>query len=243
MELYKDLIVGRCGIYKATPLTDSLTIDDLSMDYAYIKEPYYYLYRGIYISEKRSVLPGIYKTIDDKIKIVEPTLAEDKKEYATSTHWSILSKEEIVKAIAENEEDFSMYADGKNLFLPEILPTDDPLKRGIKEALHIKGVDIDSCKDRFSDRNALFNFKSVVKSDNKMSTLLFERGCDALNLDYYVTLVERNPNASIGAPLNTPETMEKLEKLRKRYNIKTDGRDLSTNAITVSNTDMHDITA
>ena len=66
-----------------------------------------------------------------------------------------------------------------------------------------KGIDIDRFKYRFVDKNALFNFKQVLKGDNRLSMLLFDRGVEAFNLKYTIVL-EENGNDSIGIPLNKP---------------------------------------
>jgi hypothetical protein len=70
--------------------------------------------------------------------------------------------------------------------------------------LKSKDIDIDAYKARFADKNALFNFKQVIKGDGKLSMLLFERGCNALNLKYTITLEEIDPRGSVGTPLVNP---------------------------------------
>ena len=68
------------------------------------------------------------------------------------------------------------------------------LKYVIKKAIIDKGIDIDRFKYRFVDKNALFNFKQVLKGDNRLSMLLFDRGVEAFNLKYTI-VHELNGNA------------------------------------------------
>lgn len=247
MKTYDDLIVvnedgANTGIYKAVKFDDEITVDDLKLDYAYILEPYFYLYRGTYISAKKSVLPGLYKTVDGEVKMVKPFLSDDKKTYNASTHWSRMSPSDIVKAIEENEADYSMYSNGKNLFLPEITANDDVRKRALKEALLVKCVDLDQCKDRFSNRNEMFNLKSNIKNEKTDTTAkIFARGTDILGLDYYIVLCERDPNHSIGVSLDSEEGRKMLERVTDKYGVISNFEDVlkNRNYIVVSDTDMY----
>ena len=88
-------------------------------------------------------------------------------------------------------------------FCPEITENDDILKRLMKQAIINKGIDIDRFKYRFVDKNALFNFKQVLKGDNRLSMLLFDRGVEAFNLKYTIILQEDSGDP-IGIPLSQP---------------------------------------
>ena len=71
-----------------------------------------------------------------------------------------------------------------------------------------KRINIDIYKDRFVDKNALFNFRQVLRGDSPMSMLLFDRGTDAFNLKYTITVEEAEPNdLIIGIPLKEPISM------------------------------------
>ena len=104
------------------------------------------------------------------------------------------TKEEILIAIPESSK----------VFQPTLSINDDILKRAIKLVLLDKGVDLDRHKDRFRDKNALFNLKQVIRGENKVSILIFERFCEALNLGFSITLFEKDPNFSVGKPLTKP---------------------------------------
>ena len=62
----------------------------------------------------------------------------------------------------------------------------------------------DLYKHRFTDKNALLNFKQVMKSNSKLSMLLFERGCDVLNLKYTIIIEEASPDDNVGLRLKEP---------------------------------------
>ena len=88
-------------------------------------------------------------------------------------------------------------------FCPQITETDDILKRLMKQLIIEKGIDLDRFKYRFLDKNALFNFKQVIKGDNRLSMLLFDRGIEAFNLKYTI-IVEEAPGDTIGMTLKEP---------------------------------------
>lgn len=220
------LIVGdNIGVYIPIPYSDTIKPEELSMKYAYIIEPYYFLYRGWYCAKgkKQSVLPGIYQVMDDNgetaVKIIYPSTEEDRAAYLAATHYDKPKYNDILQVMTDNEDDYTIYADGKNMSIPEISATDDTLKEALKAACLVKGISVDSVKDRFSDRNAVFNFKQVMKGDGKFSILLFDRGCDAFNLGYYITLVDKDPEHPIGRPLNTPEAQRQYQALMKKAGI------------------------
>jgi hypothetical protein len=104
------------------------------------------------------------------------------------------SKKDILIAVPESAK----------IFMPSLTIKDDILKRLAKQALIHKNVDLDHIKDRFIDKNALFNFKQVIKGDNKLSILIFDRGMDALNLKYSIILEEKDSTQAIGDPLTNP---------------------------------------
>ena len=80
---------------------------------------------------------------------------------------------------------------------------DDILKRAIKRALKQKGIDLDACKARFASKNMLFNFKSVIRGNTRLSMLLFDRGAEALSLKYTI-LLEEAGGEIVGKELTEP---------------------------------------
>ena len=68
-----------------------------------------------------------------------------------------------------------------------------------------KRINIDLYKERFDDKNKLFNLKQVLKSDKPLSKLLFDRAVEALNLKYTIIVEEDDPESIIiGVPLEEP---------------------------------------
>ena len=191
-------------------------ITNYDFSYAYIIGDTFYPYRGEY-NKKKSTLPGIYNTGDKPI-IIKPNKNEEEA-YKVETHYAKIDTDAIYDGITAKEDDFQIYADGKNTYIPDITINDDPFKRALKEAIIAKGIDIDSIKDRFSDRNAVFNFKSVMKGENKVSTLIFERGCEAFGLGYCIVLYDKDNNNIIGHPIDTKETEQKINTIRKQTGI------------------------
>lgn len=177
---------------------------------AYLNGPYYYLYRGDIDLSKTDmsniVIPGLYTDeVTKKPFLVEPILKSDKDEYTYANKVSSYDPSRLVEAINTKEQIIVPMSDAPNIFMPEITKDDDILKRLTKMAIIKKSVDLDSYKHRFLDKNSLFNFKSVIKSNNtKLSILLFDRGVEALNLKYTIILEEKDPDVIVGSPLKEP---------------------------------------
>lgn len=215
-EKTKDsLIISDDGyVYIGVPYEKKITNYD--MTYAYIIDDMFYPYRGEY-NAKKSVLPGIYSNGSKPI-IIEPS-DKDKDAYKTETHWAKIDSDAIYDGIVAREDEFQIYSDGKSAYIPDITVNDDLFKRALKEAIIAKGIDIDSIKDRFSDRNAVFNFKSVMKGDNKVSTLIFDRGREAFGLGCCIILYDKDKNNIIGHAINSSETENKINTIRKQTGI------------------------
>lgn len=173
---------------------------------AYLYDDYYYLFKGTAdISYDKITEPGIYiDSQTNKSFIVRPTTEEDKKKYYYSDKICSTTANEIIDKINKREVEVFVIPESSKAYCPEITVNDDVLKRLMKMAIIDKGIDIDRFKARFVDKNALFNFKQVLKGDNRLSMLLFDRGVEAFNLKYTIILEEANPNNAIGAPLSAP---------------------------------------
>lgn len=191
-------------IFDISLLDTALLTGEFSSQTAYIRDPYYYVYRGEF-SKHKEKLPGVYKD-GDKFIVVEPTTEEEKKTYTYADKVSDISSDKIIETINKKEVVFIDIPESSKAFLPPITKDDDILKRLIKTALIKKGIDIDSYRSRFIDKNALFNFKQVIKGTNRLSMLLFDRGCEALNLRYTIIIEEADPNNIIGETLSDPIT-------------------------------------
>lgn len=174
---------------------------------AYIAYPYFYVYRGTTMTMEYSHRePGIYLTPDDHYVWipVTPGNGEHDKKYLVDERFATADERKIIDILIDREDIDLVVPDSGRVFRPEETDTDDILKRMIKRVLKAKGVDIDAYKSRFADKNALFNFKQVIKGNGKLSMLLFERGCNALNLKYTITVEEIDMDHTIGDPLKRP---------------------------------------
>lgn len=204
-------IVTNDGVYSPKYYEEQDVIFDKK--YAYIKEKgnpdaLFYPYRGKMTNA--SCLPGLYKGKLSVPVFIEPT-EDEKADYVLSTHTKDLNMDNIIRVLHDNGNFHYTYPESSKLFIPDIEENDNVLKRAIKIALKAKGIDIDSCKDRFTDKNALYNFKQVIRNNNaSLSFMLFERGCEALGLKYRIILEEAKPYEVIGTPLNSNEAKNNL---------------------------------
>lgn len=172
---------------------------------AYLAGDYYYLFRGKMPEDNIVTEPGIYLDRQTNEPILcTPTTEDDIKKYSYNDKICSTTANEIIDKINKKEVEVFVMPDSSKAYCPEITENDDVLKRLMKKAIIDKGIDIDRFKARFVDKNALFNFKQVLKGDNRLSMLLFDRGVEAFNLKYTIILEEANTGANIGAPLAEP---------------------------------------
>lgn len=59
-------------------------------------------------------------------------------------------------------------------------------------------------QDIETQKNALFNFKQVIRGENKLSILIFDRGMEALNLKYKIIIEEKDDINVVGTKLTEP---------------------------------------
>jgi hypothetical protein len=219
-------------IYKAEPIFPFIPIKSLDKnerlfeitgikfdnigDAAYIHDGLFFIKRGE-ISDpdcyKHSDIykPGFYKNaikgeteITSDVILIKPTTEYETKIYDYMSHRSSTADSDIINVLKTKDTIFVAVPEEVKLFAPDVKNTDDILKRAIKRALMTKNIDIDLYKDRFTDKNAYLNFKQNIKGDSRLSMLLFERGCDVLNLKFTVILEELSDDQSIGLRLNSP---------------------------------------
>lgn len=172
---------------------------------AYLSGDYYYPFRGILSkcdSFNAKPWPGIYLEEDtEKTIIVHPKSEEEKAQYTYAGRISNIDPEPIINQINKSDNILIAMPESSKIFMPTPSKDDDILKRSIKRALLEKGIDIDQYRERFLDKNALFNFKQVIKGNSTLSMLLFNRGCEALDLKYTIIIEEDGSNNIIGNPL------------------------------------------
>lgn len=184
------VLVLRDGVYYVDLL--NLERTDFSKDYAYLDGDYFYLFRGTKPLADMDK-PGVYiDAISGKAVKVDPVTDEEKEFYSSDGKVVTHDPSEAAKFINENEDIFIPVAESTRLFNPEILITDDILKRMLKLLFIEKEIDIDNYKDRFPDKNALFNFKQVMKNpDSRVTMKIFERACDVVGVEYVITVREK----------------------------------------------------
>lgn len=204
-----DLIVTEEDVLKPVKLNTENINDgtEYQKGIAYIAYPYFYQYRGTTMTvEYDHKEPGIYLTPDDHYIWVPVTEGngDDDARYRVDDKFATADERKIIDIMIDRDDIQLAIPDSGRVFRPEETPNDDILKRLIKRILRTKNVDIDAYKYRFADKNALFNFKQVIKGDGKLSMLLFERGCNALNLRYTITIEENDPEHPIGDALKKP---------------------------------------
>lgn len=171
---------------------------------AYLDGDYYYLFKGKVPENGNIEEPGIY--IDRQTNeplLAVPTTDEEKKKYSYNDKICSTSANEIIDKINRKEVEVFIMPESSKAYCPEITEDDDILKRLMKKIIIDKGIDIDRFKTRFVDKNALFNFKQVLKGTNRLSMLLFDRGIEAFNLKYTI-IVSEGPGSPIAAPLAEP---------------------------------------
>ena len=212
-EIYKiDLLDDTFNFIFTSQLTgdEDSTIDtDFDTGVAYIYNGYYFLYRGEHSGSKLGLKPGIYrKKSDSKSErtyfIISPSTDEEKAMYDITDKICSLHKTSIIDTANTKEELLVAIPESSKIFKPTLAPTDDILKRAAKLVLLAKGVDLDRHKDGFRDKNALFNLKQVFRGDSKVSILIFDRFCEAMNLEYAVVISEKNDPLTIGTKLDKP---------------------------------------
>lgn len=171
-------------------------------DHAYLDGAYFYLYRGKK-SKDDMVKPGIYTDADTGETIQVVPITDDEKQFYTVDDGKIgtYDPELAAKIINEHDDLFIPISETSKVFNPEITVKDDILKRILKMVFARKDVDIDQYKDRFPDKNALFNFKQIMKGDGAVSMKIFQRICDVIGVQFDVRIREKDDGKPIGKPL------------------------------------------
>lgn len=179
---------------------------------AYIDNDTFYIYRGDEDSSNKekvkNLKPGIYRDTkvnpESKFFIIKPETLKEKEKYNAFNNISTIHKTSLIDAANSNAEIYIAIPENSKIFQPEITEKDDILKVIAKKALLMKNVDLDRYKDRFSNKNELFNFKQVLRSDSKLSMKIFMRGMEALNLIFTIIVSEKSANNVVGDRLTKP---------------------------------------
>lgn len=192
---------------KLLPNDLETTDEVLSDKVAYLKGDYFYLFRGIGNSDTAyGKKPGVYRNKHGfpKYFVVDPVTSEEKEDYAIANHINSLHPTSIIDSANTKEDLLVAIPESTKIFQPQITENDDILKLIAKKALLAKNVDLDRYRDRFSNKNELFNLKQVIRGDNKVSMRIFTRVIEALNLKFEIILTERTKDDIVGDALKDP---------------------------------------
>lgn len=203
----KTVIVTDKEIYDVELLVDINDLKEAKEGIAYVMNNIFYIYRGKFKGiDLSTAMVGIYDNPDGddpKYVIVEPSTDEEREEFDALSHANQLLPESIIDTLNTKEDLLIAIPESTKVFQPVLQDGDDLLKRIIKLVLIAKNVDLDRHKDRFSNKNELFNLKQVIRGKNKVSILIFDRCCDALNVEYEIRVREKSKDFSVGDRLES----------------------------------------
>lgn len=183
---------------------DGKKYTELESNTAYLLNGIFYILRGNKRTD-RIMDVGIYAEENGDIFISPPITEVDNAKYSIDKYIIDTSKEKIIEVLKTKDILYIAPPDGADIFNPSITDNDDVLKRVVKRALQEKNVDLDLYKERFIDKNTLFNFKQLLKKENgKISIKIFERGCEVLNLKFTIIVEEIDNDNSVGIKLKQP---------------------------------------
>lgn len=205
-------VITNDGIYGIAPMPflKDATEEDFNTETAYLEGEYFYLYRGVGNRKfKKMRKPGIYKAESRRdgstyFFISEPETDEEKKKYRTIDNTYTLHNKSIIDTANRKEDLLVAIPESNKLFLPTITDQDDLLKRICKEVILEKHIDLDRFKDRFANKNELFNLKQVIRSDHRVSVKIFDRFIETMNLYYEIHVMDRDPKDVVGDKLTKP---------------------------------------
>jgi len=202
----ESLLITDDEIFEIKLFDEDAAPETFDTSVAYIDGDYFYPYRGERVGcNAVNLKPGIYTDTETKcIFRVCPESEDEKAAYAISGRIASMNPPSIIDIVNNKDDILVAIPESTKIFMPTLNNNDDILKRLVKQALIQKGIDLDKHKSRFSDKNSLFNFKQVVKGDNKLSILIFDRGIDALGLRYRIVLEEKDPKTAVGEALLEP---------------------------------------
>ena len=164
---------------------------ELKKGFAYIKGKLVYPYMGKYKGKKKA---GVY--IDDGEYIfVRPLTKKKINKYKKENVYRI--EKDTIKKIKELEgmltKDLDLIlAESDEVFAPNILDSDNVLQILVKKALAKKQVDIKNYVSRFDNAGDMSNFKRALLHHGKMSVEKFIKWCYVLDLEFTVTIRDKD---------------------------------------------------
>lgn len=79
-----------------------------------------------------------------------------------------------------------------NAYKPIINESDDFMKKMIKQAILVKGINIKMYQERMPNKYIITNLKSALSGSTKMTVTTFVSWCDILGLDFTLTIKSRD---------------------------------------------------
>ena len=143
--------------------------------FAYERDGKDYIYGGKR-KGKEPFLPGYFYKVNGDFVYIEPEPA--KKDLYISDRVIELSDSGIINAVNEDkfkEVDPSIIESSEEYFAPDILDSDDMLKRIVKRVLAEKKLSFKSAKTRFKNEYDITNMKSALMKPSMMSMRYFNK--------------------------------------------------------------------
>lgn len=183
----------------------------LKETHAYIHGSYVYPFKGKIKSKPKSGI-GVYKVKGtEEILIVRP-VGRIARKYSVDNIYSLdaeyISKLIKSEGVKDGKDEALLKAEVGEVFAPVIENDDNELQRVIKKCLQHKKIDLKNYEHRFKSPTDLNNFKRALIVHGTMSMDKFNRWCDILDLEYELTVKDKEdcPN-----PMNTKCTISNKE--------------------------------
>lgn len=163
---------------------------------AYVIGHYVYPYWGqTTVDSNLDKMPvGIYK--HDGEYWFRPVSSNQEKELCSIDNITATSLQAIWKEVQTNtdnfitDEDREMINNNVKEYRPTIKPTDDPLKKLVKQAIIDKGVNVNLFKGVFDEKHGLTNIKSTLNNKSNLTMMKFLQWCEMLNLNYKISVYD-----------------------------------------------------
>lgn len=163
---------------------------------AYVIGDYVYPYWGkTSLDDDLDKLPvGIYMHNGDYV--YRPVKTNNEKEFCSIDNIASTSVSAIWKEVESNldnfisDEDREMINNNVKEYRPTIKPSDDPLKKLIKQAIIDKGVNVNLFKGVFDEKHGLTNIKSTLSNSSNLTMLKFLQWCEMLNLNFKISVYD-----------------------------------------------------
>ena len=146
------------------------------------------------LDDKKKKKVGVYKDEDDSYRFIKPISRKKAEKYSIEKIYSI--EKDTIKKIKEKEgliaRDLDIVlAESDEVFKPPICDSDNVLQRLIKKALDKKEIDIKNYVSRFDNPGDMSNFKRALLHHGKMSVEKFIKWCYVLDLEFTVTIRDK----------------------------------------------------